>query len=184
MDDPNNKAALTKEMEEAIEKSTSIQHFSKGTILLEEGKKTNECYYIIKGCIRCFYIKDGIDRTTEIYTEGEAVTPSVYGKNLPSEYNIECVEDTTAKVGDALKEIELYKQYPEAESLTLAYMESNMAQKQDALSQFKLSSPEERYLNLLKNKPELLQRVPQHQIASYLGIKPESLSRIRKRIKK
>jgi DNA-binding MarR family transcriptional regulator len=52
----------------------------------------------------------------------------------------------------------------------------------ETFAEFKMSSPEERYLNLLKTRPDLIQRVPQHQIASYLGIKPESLSRIRKRI--
>ena len=57
-----------------------------------------------------------------------------------------------------------------------------MSKQQDTLAEFKMASPEERYLNMLKNRPDLLKRVPQHQIASYLGIKPESLSRIRKRI--
>jgi DNA-binding MarR family transcriptional regulator len=57
-----------------------------------------------------------------------------------------------------------------------------MAKQQDTIDDLKMSSPEERYLALLKNRPDLIQRVPQHQIASYLGIKPESLSRIRKRI--
>ena len=52
----------------------------------------------------------------------------------------------------------------------------------DEWSQFITSSPEERYLNLLETKPSLLNRVPQHQIASYLGMKPQSLSRIRKRL--
>ena len=57
-----------------------------------------------------------------------------------------------------------------------------MAENQDFFAEFKTSNPEERYLNMLKARPNLIQRVPQHQIASYLGIKPESLSRIRKRI--
>ncbi|HET6227272.1 MAG TPA: Crp/Fnr family transcriptional regulator, partial [Bacteroidia bacterium] len=48
--------------------------------------------------------------------------------------------------------------------------------------EFKTSSPEQRYLNLLQSRPDLIQRVPQHQLASYLGIKPESLSRLRSRI--
>jgi hypothetical protein len=61
-------------------------------------------------------------------------------------------------------------------------MEKNAGKAQEEHSLFIISSPEERYLNLLENRPKLLNRVPQHQIASYLVIKPESLSRIRKRI--
>jgi len=52
----------------------------------------------------------------------------------------------------------------------------------ESFDAFKNSTPKERYLHLLKTRPELIQRVPQHQIASYLGVTPESLSRIRKRI--
>ena len=57
-----------------------------------------------------------------------------------------------------------------------------MAKQQESFAEFKTSTPEERYLNVLKTRPDLIQRAPQHQIASYLGIKPESLSRIKKRI--
>ncbi|MBT4730326.1 MAG: Crp/Fnr family transcriptional regulator, partial [Bacteroidetes bacterium] len=57
-----------------------------------------------------------------------------------------------------------------------------MAKNQDTFAEFKMASPEERYLALLKNRPDVIQIAPQHQIASYLGMKPESLSRIRKRI--
>jgi len=57
-------------------------------------------------------------------------------------------------------------------------LENNLA----SFADFKNSSPEQRYLNLLKNRPDLLQRVPHHQIASYLGMTPQSLSRIRKRL--
>jgi DNA-binding MarR family transcriptional regulator len=60
--------------------------------------------------------------------------------------------------------------------------EELLAKKQIDFDKFKTSSPEQRYLNLLESRPDLIQRVPQHQLASYLGIKPQSLSRLRARI--
>ena len=57
-----------------------------------------------------------------------------------------------------------------------------LAKQQINFDKFKTSSPEQRYLNLLQKRPELIQRVPQHQLASYLGIQPQSLSRLRARI--
>ena len=175
---------ITKELEEEISKIEFIKCYEKGAILLEEGKISNECYFIIKGCIRSFYIKDGEEKTTEFFTEEQAVIPSVYGKKIPSEYYIECIEDTIAGVGTPELETEMYQKFPQIESLNRALGEAIMAKYQDTFSEFKMASPEERYLALLKNRPDLIQRAPQHQIASYLGIKPESLSRIRKRIMK
>ncbi len=175
---------INKELEEAIIKSGFIKSFGKGTLLLEEGKISNECYFIINGCIRSFYIKDGEEKTTEFYTEDQTVTPSVYGKKDPSEYYLECVEDTIAGVGTPELETEMYQKFPQIESLNRALGEAIMAKYQDTFAEFKMASPEERYLNLLKTRPDIIQRAPQHQIASYLGIKPESLSRIRKRIMK
>ena len=173
---------ITKELEETIIKSGFIKCFEKGTLLLEEGKKSNECYFVIKGCIRSYYIKDGEEKTTEFYTEEQAVTPTVYGKKIPSEYYLECIEDTIAGVGNPELETEMYQKFPQLESLNRALGEAIMAKYLETFAEFKMTSPEERYLNLLKNRPDLIQRAPQHQIASYLGIKPESLSRIRKRI--
>lgn len=173
---------VTKELEEAVIKSQFVKCYNKGKILLEEGKISNECYFVIKGCIRSYYIKDGEEKTTEFYTEEQAVTPTVYGKKIPSEYFLECIEDTIAGVGNPELETEMYHKFPELEALNLALGEAIMAKKVEEFAEFKMASPEERYLNLLKNRPDLIQRAPQHQIASYLGIKPESLSRIRKRI--
>lgn len=175
---------VNKELEDAVIESNFIKHYPKDTILLSEGKISNECYFIIKGCIRSFYIKDGEDKTIEFYTEEQAVTPSAYGRNLPSEHYLECVEDTIAGVGTPELETNLYKKFPQLVELNQALGEAIMARFQDTFAEFKMASPEERYLNILKNRPELIQRVPQHQIASYLGIKPESLSRIRKRLLK
>lgn len=175
---------VTKDLEDAINESQFVKRFKKGTVLLEEGKISNECYFIIHGCIRSYYLNDGNEITTDFFTEDQAVTPSAYGKNTPSGYYLECVEDTIAGVGTPELETELFQKFPQLESLTRALVEAIMLKQQDTLAEFKMASPEERYLNMLNNRPDLIKRVPQHQIASYLGIKPESLSRIRKRIMK
>lgn len=173
---------ITNELEEEISRIEFIKCFDNGTVLLEEGKISNECYFIIKGCIRSFYIKDGEEKTTEFYTEEQAVIPSVYGDKIPSEYYLECIEDTIVGVGTPELETEIYQKFPQIESLNRALGEAIMAKNQDTFAEFKMASPEERYLALLKNRPDVIQIAPQHQIASYLGMKPESLSRIRKRI--
>jgi len=174
--------AITSEIEKAIKESAFIKSFKKGTVLLEEGSISNECFFILKGCIRSYYKRDGEEKTIEFYTEEQAVTPSSYGKRIASEHFLECMEDTIASVGSPELEIEMFQKYPQLESVTRVIGEIVMAKYQENFAEFKMSSPEERYLNLLNTRPDLLQRVPQHQIASYLGIKPESLSRIRKRI--
>ncbi|MBT5990549.1 MAG: Crp/Fnr family transcriptional regulator [Bacteroidetes bacterium] len=173
---------ITNELEEEISRIEFIKCFDNGTVLLEEGNISNECYFIIKGCIRSFYIKDGEEKTTEFYTEEQAVIPSVYGDKIPSEYYLECIEDTIVGVGTPELETEIYQKFPQIESLNRALGEAIMAKNQDTFAEFKMASPEERYLALLKNRPDVIQIAPQHQIASYLGMKPESLSRIRKRI--
>ncbi|WP_142300813.1 hypothetical protein [Niallia circulans] len=76
----------------------------------------------------------------------------------------------------------MYEQYAELESMTRRMMESYLIQTQYEYGQFIRSSLEERYKAIIGNRTDLLQRVSQHQLASYLGITPESLSRIKKRI--
>lgn len=174
--------SISKELEEATIESDMIRSYPKGTILLKEGGLSNACYFVIKGCIRSYYLRDGEEKTTEFYTESQSVTPSVYGKQKPSEHYLECVEGTIAGVGTPETETQMYK------VSTIRNVKSYHCRSHDGkisgyfFAEFKMDNPEQRYLNLIKNRPDLLQRVPQHQIASYLDIKPESLSRIRKRI--
>ena len=173
---------ITQELEAAILETEFVKSYPKGQILLAAGEVSKECYFVIKGWIRSYYVKDGEEKTTEFYTEEQAATPTVYGKNIPSDYYLECIEDTIAGVGTPDLEQKMYQKFPQLESLNIAIGEAIMAKQTVTLAEFKMNSPEERYLNLLKTRPDLLQRAPLHQIASYLGIKPESLSRIRKRI--
>ena len=170
------------ELEDAINNTGFIRSYKKGTLLLEQGRISTECYFIIKGCIRSYYLNDGEEKTIDFFTEEQSVTPSAFGRNIPSEYFLECIEDTIAGVGTPEIETDFYQRFPALESLNRVLAEVILSKSQDTFAEFKMASPEQRYINLLKNRPDLIQRAPQHQIASYLGITPESLSRIRKRM--
>jgi DNA-binding MarR family transcriptional regulator len=77
---------------------------------------------------------------------------------------------------------EVNSKFPRFDTLCRILSEELLAKQQVDFDAFKTSSPEQRYLNLIEKRPDLIQRVPQHQLASYLGIKPQSLSRLRARI--
>lgn len=79
-------------------------------------------------------------------------------------------------------EAEIFSKFPKFESLCRILSEELLVKEQINFDEFKTSSPEQRYLNLLQKRPDLVQRVPLQQLASYLGIKPQSLSRLRARI--
>ncbi|WP_421754630.1 Crp/Fnr family transcriptional regulator [Croceimicrobium sp.] len=174
--------SITRELENAVNESAFFKTYKKGTILLKEGNFSSECYFILDGCIRSYFLKDGEEKTIDFFIEEDVVTPANYGKLTPSQYYLECIEDTVVNVGNPTIEKEMYQKYPQLESLSRVIAEVILTKQQESFTEFKTSTPEERYLNLLKTKPGLLQRVSQYQIASYLGITPESLSRIRKRI--
>lgn len=173
---------LTYEEKNAIVALNIFRAVKKGTILLNDGQYTTESYFVLKGCIRTFYIVDGEEKTTEFYTEMEGITPPCVLNSKPSELYISCVEDSIISVSNLGMEAEIFQKFPRFESLCRVLSEQLLAKNQRSFDEFKTSSPEQRYLNLLKNRSDLLNRVPQHQLASYLGIKPQSLSRLRARI--
>lgn len=173
---------LTEDEKNAILSLDLFHSVKKGTILLNEGQKSRDSYFVLSGCIRTYYIIDGEEKTTAFYTEMEALTPPSVVNNTPSSYYISCVEDTLLTIGSADLEMEINSKFPKFEIMCRKFSEELLAKERIDFDMFKTSSPEQRYLNLLQTQPSLLQRVPQHQLASYLGIKPQSLSRLRARI--
>lgn len=154
----------------------------KGTILLKEGQYSSEYYFVLEGCIRTFYIIDGEEKTTAFYTELEPFTPLCTVNKMPSEHFVDCVEDCILIVSNPETDKQMFAEFPRFESLCRVLSEQLLVKTRASLDDFKTNSPEQRYLNLVEQRPDLIQRVPQHQIASFLGITPQSLSRMRKRL--
>ncbi len=174
--------SLTEEEKNVILSLDIFRSVKKGAILLKEGQKTKESYFVLKGCIRTYYVIDSEEKTTGFYTEMEALTPPCVVSKTPSEYYISCVEDSIITVSNADMETEINSKFPKFDIMCKVLTEELLAKQRIDFDEFKTSSPEQRYLNLLEKRPDLIQRVPQYQLASYLGIKPESLSRVRARI--
>ena len=174
---------LNEEETKAVIEEIPIKTFKKGTVLLKEGEISKECYFNLKGLVRQYQIVDGEEKTTFFYTEEQGIADTEGAmKNIPSKCYWVCEEDTTLTIGKYEVEEDFYKRFPKFETLCRILSAKYFGTYQEILSTYIIKSPEERYLDLLKNRPELIERVPQYQLASYLGIKPESLSRIRKRI--
>jgi CRP-like cAMP-binding protein len=174
--------SLTEEEKNAILSLDIFRSVKKGSVLLKEGQKSQENYFVLKGCIRTYYIIDGEEKTTAFYTEMEGLTPPSVISNTRSEYYVSCIEESILLVSNSDMGIEINSKFPKFEIMCRILSEELLAKERINFDEFKTSSPEQRYLNLLQKRPDLIQRVPQHQLASYLGIKPQSLSRLRARI--
>lgn len=174
--------SLTNDEKNALLSLNLFRSEKKGAILLKEGQYSKDSYFVLSGCIRSYYIIDGEEKTTAFYTEMDVLTPHCVVNQTPSDYFISCIEDSILTVSNADMEEEVNSKFPKFELMCRKLSEELLAKQRIDFDEFKTSSPEQRYLNLLQKRPDLIQRVPQHQLASYLGIKPQSLSRLRARI--
>ena len=171
-----------KEISGALE-LIDIKTYKKGNHILKEGEFSAKSYSVVSGCVRQFYLVDGEEKTTFFYTEGDSIfSPNTTSEKIPSKYYLTCVEYTTLSITTLENQDEMFKRFPMLEALSRNSLQAELVNYQEMLATYITTNPEERYLNILKFRPELLNRVPQYQLASYLGVTPESLSRIRKRI--
>lgn len=175
---------LNEEEQQAIIEDIQVQEYKKGTMLLRQGDVPAKCYFVLKGCVRQYSIDEtGKEVTSNFYTEEQAVSIFNHHKpNKSSAYSLTCLEDCILVVGDLDAEEGMFNKYAQLETMTRKMVEENLGEVQDEWASFIASTPEERYKALLRKRPHLIHRVPQHQLASYLGMTPESLSRIKKRI--
>lgn len=158
------------------------QEISAKTILLQEGQVSKIAYLIEKGCIRSWFNNNGKDITFQFFFEGESVASvESFMTNQPSLYNLESIEPCIIH-SISKKDFEFILEDSPAikKEVDELVFQRLLFYQQLFLSRIK-DNPQKRYQELLKQRPEILQRVPQHYIASYLGITSVSLSRIRNR---
>lgn len=160
-----------------------IKVLQKDEIFIKEGDTSKDIAFIMQGIIRVYHLRDGVEYTCQLRTEKK-----VFGNfesvllNMPSRRYFAALEETTIVTinYDILNDI-LANNHILAQT-RLSIVEQNLAFAIQKHDEFILYSPEERYVRLLEDQPDIPQRVPQKYIASYLGITPVSLSRIRKRL--
>lgn len=171
---------------EGIAPFMRVKRIADKTTLLSEGDVSKHLYFIVDGSLRLFYIKrDGTERTSQFFFEGQFVASlESFFTQSPSRQYLESLESSRVCVLSASSIKAVLGLHPALHDWYFGYLKDRLIHYTQLHSSYILDSPEERYLKLIKSNPMILKRVPQYHIASYLGITPVSLSRIRSRIKK
>ena len=155
----------------------------KGSFLLEEGHICDFITFIEQGIIRHFHTKEGVEKTCDLSFQDTFITEfTSFTKNVPSLYAFQALQDCEVffvKKADILR---LYEQCPKYETIGRLAAESVAQRATEIAMSLSSEKPEERYKKLILKHPDLFQQVQQKYIANFLGISPESLSRIRKRV--
>ncbi|MFY0689947.1 MAG: Crp/Fnr family transcriptional regulator [Cyclobacteriaceae bacterium] len=175
---------MTTEEIEVFSDRFEIEHYKKGDILLKEGDQIDRVFFNLKGIIRQYKLIDGVDKSMFFFIEDQIIrlmgnTP----EDPTSPYHLECLEDSTLCVAYSREDdMEFVQKYPRFEALCMTLMDDIFKTAQDNQEYYINCNPEQRYQKLLDERPELVQRVAQQHLASFLGFTPESMSRIKKRI--
>jgi CRP-like cAMP-binding protein len=173
------------------EKYTALQEcltFPAKTVLLQEGRIAQNYYFIEKGCLRVWFDNNGKDVTFQFFFENEGVASlESFRKNIPSIFTIETIEPTTVRVLSKALFFQMIDELAAHAEFLEALLEISFERQRHYMNEF-LSrlrdTPQQRYLNLLKERPHIVRRVPQHYIASYLGVTSVHLSRIKNKLTK
>ncbi len=161
----------------------TTRRLAKHESLLQAGEVCTHIAFINQGCLRYYYLKDGNEFNGQFFFEGSWVGDyQSFLTGQASVQYIDALEDTELLVirRDDLQA--LYAENPQFERFGRLLAENVVIGSQRRTASLLFDTPEERYLKLISERPKVVERIPLHHIASYLGIKPESLSRIRKRL--
>lgn len=157
--------------------------FNKRRLVLQEGAVCKYSFFVNKGCLRYYYNIEGRENTGQFFFENSWYTDyDSYLSGRPSNQNIETLEDSELILLAKSDLQQLFIDIPKFEKFGRIMAENAFLGLRNRNEMLTNQTAEERYLKLMKERPKVFERIPQHYIASYLGIKPPSLSRIRKRI--
>jgi len=172
---------LTEEETEFFHSLLKYKKIKKKNFLLQEGEICDFEAYVIKGCLRTYYLnKEGVETILMFPVEDWWVGDiSSFADRKPSSLFIETVEDCELLFIDYQHKAQLFEKVPKFERLFRLLVQRSLGVLQQRFYASVSQTAEERYLSFLAKYPHIVQRVPQHQIARYIGVSPEFLSKVR-----
>jgi len=180
----NKRVPLTEEERELIKSYLTLKKLRKRQYLLQEGDVCKSVAFVEKGALRLYNVtENGTEHIVQFALEGQFLTDLYsFFVNEPSIYNIDAIEDSELVLITRSASDELRKLSPKYQEFIFQETSEAYIQLQKRMTSVISLSLEERYQELTTNYPNIIQRLPQHMIASYMGLTPETLSRVRKRI--
>ena len=171
---------VSDELSDELMKLTKPREVKKGTIIINDGERSTDLFFIESGLLRGFYYADDREITNWFAQEGEFATCFYsFITNVPAQENVEALEDCLVIQIPHFNLQQLYGRYPETERIGRILTEAYYVKLEGRLLGLQFTSAKERYDKLMDTNPALIQRASLGQIASYLGITQETLSRIR-----
>jgi CRP-like cAMP-binding protein len=168
------------EFEESIQPYVELRHFKKRQVITKEGEVEDYLNFITKGLARKFYSKGKEEINTQISTEGHIIhCQESFHSRIPTEYTVEAIETTTLASITYENLERIYASSHKMERLGRLVITFSMVIKDKWQMNMIKHTPRERFLDFVHKNPELLQRVPQKYLASYLNIQPETFSRFK-----
>ncbi|UTW65315.1 Crp/Fnr family transcriptional regulator [bacterium SCSIO 12643] len=166
-----------------IDKYFTSKTLKKRELLIEEGKVCQFLAFISKGSIRHYHILDGNEKTCDISFENQWVTDfKSFTNRISGSMNLQAMEDTVVFCISRDHLESLYQESQAFETFGRIMTEQVAHRATEIAMSLSANKPEQRYLDLIENRPDMFQRIPQKYIANFIGISPESLSRIQKRV--
>jgi len=180
----NEKIALTSEEEEIIKSYLTPKKLRKKQYLLQAGDVCKTIAFVEKGTLRAYSTDEkGNEHIIQFALEGWTIADLYsFMTGEPAMYHIDALEDTELVLISKAAQEEILKRVPKYETYTRMQLTGAYMAMQKRLTSIISLSVEERYKHFIAVYPDIAQRVPQHMIASYMGLKPETLSRVRKKI--
>jgi CRP-like cAMP-binding protein len=172
---------LTPEEQEIFHSLLQFRKVKKKSFLLKEGEICDYEAYILKGVVRTFYVdKQGVETNLTFAVEDWWVGDfSSFSDRQPSRQNIETLEDTELLTITYEDKNTLYERVPKFEKLFRILVQRTAGVLQQRIYASISQTAEERYLAFIEKYPAIVQRIPQHHIARYIGVSPEFLSKVR-----
>jgi CRP-like cAMP-binding protein len=163
-------------------KAVSTRQLNKSEHLSREGDIAHALYFINKGILRYYYLDDGVEHTGQFFEAGMLFADVLsFTTGAPGQQNIDALTESEVLVIPRAAVAAAYDADHAMERMGRRAMEEAMAGSQRRTESFLKLSPDERYSRFLRRRPVVAEQVPQYVIASYLGVTPEALSRIRRR---